>query len=967
MRRLGGAAGTAAPPVRVDVLGPLRLTVGDTVVEVPGPKRRALLALLATAEGRALPADHLVDALWPAELPDSARASLHSQISRLRRHLGSAAGRLEGRSGGYRLHLDDGGTDVARVRSLLSAAARSTPEVAKEMLGEARLLWRGEPLAEFADVAPLAALAPSLARLRRMVEESYAAAALDAGAPDEAADVAGSLVADDPLSEPAVLILMRALHASGRSADALRVGYDHRRRLRTEAGLDPTPALARLERDIAAAATQRSSARRPLGPLRGRDSELAALHRLLTREHLVTVLGPAGVGKSRLAAEIAARGEPVTVLRLAPVTAPALIPDALAGALDLRVVQGGVLAACAALLAAGPQLLLIDNCEHLLPGVRDVVATLLDRCPQLTVLATSREPLGLTGEQRLRLAPLALAGARSPAVAVFVDRARRVRQDFLPSADELGLVSEIARRLDGLPLAIELAAGRLSSLGLADIHARLDRALDLLGEGGTTLRQTIAWSYDLLPDHERRLFRHLAVFPDGLDLPTAESIATRLRLSGDAAGCIAHLVDASMVEVALDVPARYRMLDAMRTFARDQLVAEGEDRAATEGFVRWALELAEWVDRTIDTAEEGRADEVLRRETANLRAAWDLIRAQHRLGDAVRLVCGLAAAAGWRDLTEIWAWALELADDPAITTHPDAALVLGIAAESAWNRGELDRTEHLARRGLGAAGNGGWRCTSALAFAALSRGDLPGAIAHGTAAAASAPRPEPSQGIAALAAAYGGDLGAATALNHRVAEIAVSPTLEAMHRYVAGEIDALAGDANRAEQHYEQAIALARASGATFASGIAAVGLLSVRAGSGRVAEALAGYRDLLDYWERTGGWFQQWTTLRNLARLLHTLGDDETALLLDTAADHAPDASAVVYGGESITWDLPAERMSHVRTTAATAGRAQVLDIARSAIARHHAAASRGAGQRSAEPGQSSTMPGSSGRPRSI
>ncbi len=456
-----------------------------------------------------------------------------------------------------------------------------------------------------------------------------------------------------------------------------------------------------------------------------------------------------------------------------------------------------------------------------------------------------------------------------------------------------------------------------------------------------TLRQTIAWSYELLPDHERRLFRHIAVFPDGLDLPTAESIATRLRLPGDAAGCIAHLVDASMVEVALDGPARYRMLDAMRTFARDRLSAEGEDHAATEGFLRWALELATWIDRTIDTAEEGRADDVLRRETANLRAAWGLFRAQHRLDDAVRLVRGLAGAASWRDLTEIWAWALELSDDPAITTHPDAALILGIAAESAWARGELERTERLARRGLGAAGDGGWRCTAALALAALSRGDMPGAVAHGTAAASQAPRPEQSLGVAALASAYGGDLGAARALNGPLAEIAVSPTLDAMHRYVAGEIDTLAGDANRAEQHYEQAIALARSSGATFLGGIASVGLLTVRAGSGRVADGLDGYRHLVDYWERTGGWVQQWTTLRNLARLLHTLGDDETALLLDTAADHAPDASAVVDPGEPLSYDLPAERMLQIRRTAATAGRARVLDIARSAIVRHHTAAS--------------------------
>jgi len=614
-------------------------------------------------------------------------------------------------------------------------------------------------------------------------------------------------------------------------------------------------------------------------------------------------------------------------------------------------VQGDVLAACAALLDAGPQLLVIDNCEHLLPGVRDVVATLLDSCPLLTVLATSREPLGLTAEQRLRVAPLALTSphdlddvVRSPAVAVFIDRARRVRPAFRPGANELGLIAEIVRRLDGMPLAIELAAGRVSSLGLADVHARLDRALDLLGDGrDMTLRQTIWWSYDLLPDHERRLFRHLGVFPDGLDLATAESVAARLGLPGDAAGALAHLVDASMVEATLGAPARYHLLDTVNAFARHQLDAEGEDQAATEQFLRWALELAAWVERTIDTDDEARVDDVLRRETPNLRAAWGLVREHHRLDDAVRMVTGLYDAAGWRDLTEIWAWALQLAEDPAIETHPDAAAVLGIAAGCAWGRGELERAERLAHRGLGSAGDGGWRCEAALALAALSRGDLTGAVAHGTEAAAQAPRPDQSLGIAALASAYRDDLDAAAALNRRLADIAVSPTLEGFHGYVAGEIDALAGDADRAEEHYERAITLARSSGATFVGGIASVGLLTVYAGAGRIADALGGYRDLVDYWERTGGGVQQWTTLRNLARLLHTLGDVETALLLDTAAACAPDASPVGDGSGSSTYDLPADRVANIRAAAATAGRARVLDIARRAIARHHAAAAGG------------------------
>ena len=508
----------AAPSVRVDVLGPLRLRVDDVTVDVPGPKRRALLALLALAENRAVATASLLDELWPNELPESARASLHSHVSRLRRHLGAAAHRLHGCPGGYRLDLGDRGTDLERARALYAAAtaAAATPATARRLLNHARSLWRGEPLAEFADVPALASSALTVHRLRRSIDEAFAAAALDTGAPAEAAEVADALVAVDPLSEPAVLVLMRARHATGRSADALRVAYDYRRRLATEAGLDPSPALARLERTIAGAATTGRAAGRTAalpgpagGPLRGRDSELAALRRLLDRERLVTLLGPGGVGKTRLAAEVAARTEPITVLPLVPVPAPAAIEHALASVLDLRVVRGEVLAACAALLAAGPRLLVIDNCEHLLAGVREVVQVLLDRCPQLTVLATSREPLGLPAEQRLRLAPLAVGDADGGARLAGRRDVRRPgtppAAGFALDAAGLELATRIVRRLDGLPLAIELAAGRLPSLGLAAVHARLDRALDVLGEGrARTLRETIGWSYDLVPADERR-------------------------------------------------------------------------------------------------------------------------------------------------------------------------------------------------------------------------------------------------------------------------------------------------------------------------------------------------------------------------------------------------------------------------------------------------------------------------------
>ena len=343
-------------------------------------------------------------------LPDSARATLQSHVSRLRGHLGPAAVLLEGLSGAYRLRLDEAGsgTDVARARVLLATATGADPADARRLLGEARSLWRGVALAEFDDVGPLAALAVTLHALRDSVERAYATAAIDAGAADEAVEVASTLVAADPLSEAAVLILMRALDAAGRAADALRAGHDHRHRL---AHRDRPRTLTRPQRARANHRRRGHGCGRPHCPARRAacgvaTPKLAAVQRLLTHERLVTVLGAGGVGKTALAAEIAARADHVTVVPLAPITDPAAIPQALAAALDLHVVHGDVLSACAALLGAGPQLLVLDNCEHLLPGVRDLVATLVDGCPQLTMLATSREPLGHPAEQQVRLAPL---------------------------------------------------------------------------------------------------------------------------------------------------------------------------------------------------------------------------------------------------------------------------------------------------------------------------------------------------------------------------------------------------------------------------------------------------------------------------------------------------------------------------------------------------------------------------------
>ena len=940
------AAGQTSPPVRVEVLGPLRLLVGGVAVDVRGAKRRAVLALLALAEGRTVTVDALVDALWPDEAPESGRAALHSHVSRLRGQLGPAAARLETLPDGYRLALAGDELDVAQARALLAEARHRAPRdplPATALLREAHGLWRGPVLADLVHVTPIATAAEACAHLQREVTDALVGTAIAAGQAADVLGLAAASRAEDPLREPAVLLLMRALATTGDAPEALRIGREYRSRLADETGLDATPALDELEREIAGGALGRPGAVRPGVAIRpttrliGREAQLAALHRLLATERLVTVVGPGGVGKTRVALDVARQGGTTTVLLLAPVPDPAAVPHALAAALDLTVVQGDVLAACLAVLGDRPGLLVVDNCEHLLDTTRDLVGAVLASCPRLSVLATSRERLGLAAEHAFRLSPLPLPRpdqdpARAPSVALFLDRARRVRPGPPPTPAELRTVAEIVHRLDGMPLAIELAAGRLSSFSLADLRSRLDRSLDLLGCGGgpsgdtrhRTLRATVAWSYDLLGEDERRLFRYLSVFADGVDLDTAERLATELGLGGDPGSLLARLVDASVLEADFSTGTRYRMLETLRALGLDRLAAAGEDTDAVDRLLRWAVALTGWIGSTLTTEREPEADRALRRELPNLRVAWRSARDRGRLDAAAAMVSALIDVIAYRDLLEVRGWAEELAGDPALLSHPCAGAVLGAAAEAAYHRGDHPEAERLARAGLERAGDdaAAWFCSAVLSVVALARGAHDEAVDHSLVAAARAPMPRDSLGIAALATAYAGDLDRARTLNEESLAEAGSPSMRSWGAYVDGEIENLAGRSEAAEQHYLRAIDLARSSGATFLVGVATVGLLTVRAGTGRVVEALTGYREVIDYFDRTGNWTHQWATLRNLADLLRRLGDDRPAAVIDAAADAAPDA--------------PADGRRACTGTTPPPSRTAVLELARRAISQH-------------------------------
>jgi predicted ATPase/class 3 adenylate cyclase len=684
----------------------------------------------------------------------------------------------------------------------------------------------------------------------------------------------------------------------------------------------------------------------------GRDAELAEIIDMVGAERLVTLVGPGGVGKTTLAMEVARRdrtGRETAVVSLTSVTDPTVLPDVVASALGLRGNLGDPLSAAVALLGARPWLVVIDNCEHLLPVVRDLVATLWHRCHGLTIMATSRERLALPFEQVFPVAPLALPAsdqvddlASVPSVALFVERARRVRPGFATDA-EAAAIATVVRRLDGMPLAIELAAGRLSSLSLADLVRRLDRALDVLSAGADvdqhhgTLRAAIEWSYNLLPDEEQRLFRVLAVFSDGFDLATAEDIAREVTPGVDPTTAVARLVDASMlVATFADVP-RYRMLDTLRAYGLDRLAATNELDSATECLLRWAVRLVSWIERAVMTEDEPWAASCLRAEVGNLRAVWHTARSTDNVDVAAALVSSLWWPLSWRDLSECWNWALELAADPRIIGHPSAACVMAAASDALIARGQLEEAEVFARRGLELTGErdseGRRRCGIELADCDLYQGRL----AEGTTRYVSLAVPgweAVNFDSAAMCAAYAGNLDEARRLNERARSTTTSPSMRAYNHYITAEIDNLAGDWTSAVDHYRECIELSGTADTAIIHGVASVGLVAVQAASGQVREALAGYRDLIDHWQRIGAWTQQWTTLRNAADLFDQLGDRELASVLRDTADRAPEASlaGTTTGRPQLTDPGPTPRKAHGIDAYS---REEVLDITRTAIDR--------------------------------
>ncbi|MFE5141921.1 BTAD domain-containing putative transcriptional regulator [Streptomyces fagopyri] len=627
-----------------------------TPTTVGGPRVRALLTALARRPDRTTSPETLIDEVWADEPPLDAPAALQALVGRLRRALGRDA--VVSEAGGYRLRAARDDVDLfvfeRLVREGTAALEHGDAPTAARGLREALALWRGPALADLPDRG--AATRPDALRLE--ATRTRIEADLRLGRAPDVVPELKELTTARPYDEALRALLLRALRDAGRGADALAAYEEVRRVLLDGLGTDPGPELRSLHAEL----LDREAGPAPIPPrpgrngnirprlnsFVGREAELGAIRSDLRRARLVTLTGPGGSGKTRLAEEAAAGLPQAWLAELAPLDRPEAVPGAVVSALGLRetalisnetvIGQDGPLALLVEYCAARGLLLILDNCEHVIGAAAHLAETLLTHCPGLTILATSREPLGVPGELVRPVEPL----PPDPARLLFTQRAAAVR----PGADalrDLEAVDEICRRLDGLPLAIELAAARLRLLTPRQIADRLDDRFRLLTSGSRTvlprqqtLRAVVDWSWDLLDERERTVLREASVFAGGWDLAAAEAVCT-----GPATHLVGSLVDKSLVVATpydADTDAsgadgtgggetggggmRYRMLETIHEYAAERAAEVPELRAGAERRHRaWARGLAEQAEPLLRSAAQLPWMRRLETELDNIRAA----------------------------------------------------------------------------------------------------------------------------------------------------------------------------------------------------------------------------------------------------------------------------------------------------------------------------------------------------------
>ncbi|MGW9418491.1 AfsR/SARP family transcriptional regulator [Cellulosimicrobium funkei] len=763
----------APPEAIVRVLGPVRVPGPDGRAVAPrGPRAAALVVALALAGGRTAGVASLVEDLWGPDAPQDPRAALQSLVSRLRRD--AAPGTVLSRSGGYALgapsDLELARGALARARGALARAregGRDTDGAAAVVadLRGALASWSDEEPGTGVPGPVAQALRTEAARLRAGLTAALRPAAAVAGDHATVTALASAALDEDATDEDAARDLMTSLAASGREGEALAAYARLRHALVRELGTDPAPDLQQLAADLLGRSSSASDASpdavpgppaarggpgdgggpRPGGEppveavgrttsvrglraapdaLVGRDEDVDAVRDALARARLVTVLGPGGLGKTRLVQEVARRTaatgsvDLVVVVELAGVRSDddvvvaladglGISPPARTGRLADRLAAPELREQVLDRVRGRAALLVLDNCEHVLDGAARWAADLLGAAPGLVVLTTSRSPLRLAAELVYPLEPLGAAAGDGPAVRLFVERAHAVRPGAsLPPA----VVARLCDRLDGLPLAIELAAARVRTLSVEEVERHLDERFALLRSGDRTapdrhrtLEAVIEWSWNLLGPAEQDLLCRVAVFPDGFSAEAAQAVsdagsrAPSRAPAWEVLDALDGLVAQSLLRVTEDDGVvRYRMLETVREFGALRLEATGTTGPAREAVQRWAARLATRCADALVGGDQAAAATDLRREQENLVFALREAVRDERPDVVVRVFTALTGSwllLGVEDqatgLVEVVLDSVVGWDVPPGDVQPAALALAAVAGASAFARPEL--------------------------------------------------------------------------------------------------------------------------------------------------------------------------------------------------------------------------------------------------------------------------------------
>ena len=912
------------PSLQFRLLGPLEVARDGAVLPVGGPRQRALLAFLLLHANEAVNRESLIDALWGEEPPEQVRNALQVAVHGLRRLLGRE--RIETVGDAYRLRVEPGELDLARFRELLV----QSPVAALE-------LWRGPALAGIE--APFAAAeAARLEELRLGAVEARIEANLASGHHELLVPELEALTAEHPFRERFRGQLILALYRVGRQADALEEYARARRTLVDELGIEPGPELREVEARIlrqdpdldppTAAALNGVGLPTPPTPLVGRRLELAAIEALLRTPdvRLLTLTGIGGTGKTRVAVAVAEElageyADGAHFVDLAPLAQPELVIGTIARALGVSEAAGQTqVDTLVDTLGTRETLLVMDNFEHVLEAV-SAVGELLAAAPGVNVLATSRAPLRLAAEHEYPILPLELpsrggtsdpgALAQNEAVVLFVTRARAVRPDFELTNENAADVAAICGAVDGLPLALELAAARMKLLSpdrlVELLRDRLDpltaRARDV-PERQRTLRATIDWSYDLVGPAERGLFAQLSVFAGDFSIEAAEAI-------GEVdVQTLELLVDSSLVQPSGE--GRFRMLETVRQRAAERLEELGDAEAVKQRHAEFFLELGEELRPSLrGGADTETALDTVERDHDNFRSALAFLRDQGLVELQLRLARAIHRLWYTRGyLSEGRRWLEEALEADGPQPPHLRAPALSAAAAIAWRQGDLEAAEAYAAEALEIFRSLGDEqeqvgALSILGVAAMSRDDFERALPL-------------TEEMGLLARKVGDGYGLGVSLNNQA--------------YVAW----MAGDLDRAEALWDECLTVAREAGSSEVTAMAVSGLGDIELARGAPERALERFRDALAIYEELAVATLIADVCVCLAAVAKAQGElERAARLLGAAASlrHAsgaaeqPEGSVLTYANE-VTAAAGAQLGEEAFATAFAAGRAHSEDV---------------------------------------